>query len=162
MPIQVLPEADEVRSVLHGLLGRDVNVLKVPSEGMGIDARVVVGLYERENSSVGGLVVADLEVAAFAGAALSLLPIGIAKETVQDGDIEGNILENFQEVLNVGVQWFTGKMNPRVVLSEVYTPSAHLPSDVATVMAHPAERADFEIDVVGYGGGRMRFLVTDY
>lgn len=160
--IQTLPTADGVRELLHGLFGRDVNVLAVPPQSIEFESKVVVGLFERENAKIGGLIVADLDVAAFAGAALSLLPVGIAKEAIQAGDMEGPVLENYSEVLNVGVHWFTGKMNPRVVLSEVYTPSAHLPSDVASVMAHPAERVDFEVDIVGYGGGRMRFLATDF
>ena len=104
----------------------------------------------------------DLELAAYAGAALSLLPVGIAKESIDDGAIEDNLLENFQEVLNVGVQWFTAKGNPRVVLAEVYTPATKLPDDVRLVMGAPADRLDVEAEVAGYGTGRTRLLVTDF
>lgn len=162
MPNQNLPEVEDIREVLHGLLGRDVTVAKVAPAGMKIDSKLVVGLYERENGKVGGLVIADLEVAAYAGAALSLLPIGVASESIEDGTIEDSLLENFQEVLNVGVRWFTAKNNPRVVLSEVYPPGVRLPDDVRRAMAAPADRLEALVEIAGYGEGRVRLFVTEY
>lgn len=162
MPTQALPEPDDVRSVLNGLLGRDITVSRQPPASSPLDAKYVVGLYERENGKVGGLVVADLEIAAFSGAALAVMPIGVAHESIEDGTIEEGLLENFREVLNVGVQWFAGKGNPRVVLSEVYVPGTRLPDDVRIVMAAPNGRLDVEAEVSGYGAGRIRLLVTDF
>lgn len=162
MPTQALPEPDDVRAVLHGLLGRDITARSVPPESIALDKRFVVGLYEREDGKIGGLVVADLEIAAYAGAALSLLPIGVAKESISEGSIEDSLLENFQEVLNVGVRWFTAKGNPRVVLAEVFPPGVKLPDDVRVVMAAPNDRLDVEAEVAGYGSGRIRLLVMDF
>lgn len=162
MPTQVLPDPDDVRSVLNGLLGRDITVTREAPASIPFDAKYVVGLYERENAKVGGLVVADLSIAAYAGAALAIMPIGVANESIESGVIEDGLLENFREVLNVGVQWFTGKGNPRVVLSEVYVPGQRLPDDVRIVMAAPNGRLDVDAEVAGYGSGRMRFLVTDF
>ncbi len=162
MPTQVLPEPEDVRSVLNSLLGRDITVTRTTSGSVGLDAKTIVGAYEREDAKLGGLVVADLAVAAFAGAALSLLPVGVAKENVADKIIGDNLLDNFQEVLNVGVQWFTGKGNPRVVLAEVYPDGNKVPDDVKLVMAAPNDRADFEIEIAAYGGGVMRFLSMDF
>lgn len=162
MPNQNLPEVEDVREVLHGLLGRDITAARVAASGMKIDAKLVVGLYERENGKVGGLVISDLEVAAYSGAALSLLPIGVAQESIEDGTIEDSLLENFREVLNVGVRWFTAKGNPRVVLSEVYPPGTRLPDDVRRVMAAPADRMEILVEIAGYGEGRMRLFVTPF
>jgi hypothetical protein len=162
MPTQALPEPDDVRNVLHGLLGRDITVTRETAASIPLEAKYVVGLYEREDAKVGGLVVADLELAAYAGAALSLLPIGVAKESIADGVIEDSLLENFREVLNVGVQWFTAKGNPRVVLAEVYPPGAPLPDDVKLVMAAPNDRLDVDAEVAGYGKGRIRLLAMDF
>lgn len=162
MPTQALPEPDDVRSVLNGLLGRDITVTRETAASIPIDANYVVGTYEREDGKIGGLVVADLEVAAFAGAALSLLPVGIAKESISAGSIEEMLLENFQEVLNVGVRWFTAKANPRVVLSDVYSPGDKLPDPVKQIMGYPNDRLDVSVTVAGYGTGRVRLLVTDF
>lgn len=162
MPTQALPEPEDIRAVLYGLLGRDISVSREASTSIPLDAKYVVGLYEREDGKVGGLVVADLELAAYAGAALSLLPTGVAKESIDDGVIEDSLLENFQEVLNVGVQWFTAKGNPRVVLQEVYPPGAKLPDDVKLVMAAPNDRLDVDAEVQGYGKGRIRLLAMDF
>jgi hypothetical protein len=162
MPTQALPEPEDVRNVLHGLLGRDISVSREAAESIPLDAKYVVGLYEREDAKIGGLVVADIDVAAYAGAALSLLPVGVAKESIADGAIEDALLENFQEVLNVGVQWFTAKGNPRVRLAEVFPPGAKLSDDVRLVMAAPNDRLDVEADVAGYGKGRIRLLAMDF
>jgi hypothetical protein len=162
MPTQALPEPEDIRNVLHGLLGRDITVSREAASSIELDAKVVVGLYEREDAKIGGLVVADIELAAYAGAALSLLPVGVAKESIDDGAIEDALLENFQEVLNVGVQWFTAKGNPRVRLAEVFPPGAKLPDDVRLVMAAPNDRLDVDADVAGYGKGRIRLLAMDF
>lgn len=162
MPTQALPEPSDVQAVLHGLLGREISVSRETPAAIPLDAKYVVGLYEREDGKIGGLVVADLEVAAYAGAALSLLPVGVAEESVENGTIEDSLLENFQEVLNVGVQWFTAKGNPRVRLAEVFTPGAKLPEDVQFVMGAPNDRLDVSADVAGYGDGTIRLLVTDF
>jgi hypothetical protein len=162
MPTQALPEPDDVRAVLNGLLGRDITASRVPPESIPLDAKYVVGLYEREDGKIGGVVVCDLELAAYSGAALSLLPMAIAKESIADGTIEDSLLENFQEVLNVGVQWFTAKGNPRVRLAEVFPPGAKLPDDIRLVMAAPNDRLDVTAEVAGYGGGRIRLLAMDF
>jgi hypothetical protein len=162
MPTQPLPSPDDVRSVLNGLLGRDITVKSATPESIAIDAKYVVGMYQREDAKIGGLVVADLSIAAYAGAALALIPVGMAKESISDGAIDEMLLENFQEVLNVGAQWFTGKASPRVALSETFPAGAKLPDDVRLVMAAPNERVDVEADVAGYGSGRIRLLAMDF
>lgn len=162
MPTQALPEPEEIRNVLYGLLGRDITVSREAAASIPLDAKYVVGLYEREDGKIGGLVVADIELAAYAGAALSLLPVGVAKESIADGTIEDSLLENFQEVLNVGVQWFTAKGNPRVRLAEVFPPGAKLADDIRLVMAAPNDRLDVDAEVAGYGKGRIRLLAMDF
>lgn len=162
MPTQALPEPDQIRELMYGLLGRDITVSRETAASIPLDAKYVVGLYEREDGKIGGLVVADIEIAAYAGAALSLLPVGVAKESIQDGAIEDALLENFQEVLNVGVQWFTAKGNPRVRLAEVFPPGSKLPDDVKLVMAAPNDRLDVDAEVAGYGKGRIRLLAMDF
>ncbi len=162
MPTQPLPEPDDVRTVLYGLLGRDVTVARTPPASIPLDAKYVVGLYERENGGVGGLCVVDLSLAAYSGAALSLLPVGVANESIADGTIEDSLLENFHEVLNVGVRWFTGKGAERVVLAEVFPPGAKLPDDVRVVMGGPADRLDVSCEVSGYGTGLLRLLATTF
>jgi hypothetical protein len=162
VPTQPLPEPDDVREVLNSLLGRDITSSRVPAESIPMDARFVVGLYEREDGKVGGVCVADLTIAVYSGAALSMLPVGVANENVKDGVIEDNLLENFHEVLNVGVMWFTGKGAPRVRLAEVFPPGSKLPDDVRMVMGAPAERLDVKCEVAGYGDGLIRLLATDF
>lgn len=163
MPIQALPETEDIRELMHGLLGRDVTVSRVAPEKVDPTAKIVVGLYEREDAKVGAVVAADLSIAAYAGAALALIPVGMANEGIGDGVLEDMLAENFQEVLNVGVRWFTAKGNPRLRLAEMYVPGGtRPPDDVAVVMATPAERLDVECEVAGYGKGRMRLMVTDF
>lgn len=162
MPIQALPDSEDVREVLHGLLGRDVTVNRIAPSSLKIDAKLVVGLYAREDGKVGGLAIADLEVAAYSGAALSLLPIGVANESIEDGTIEDSLLENFQEVLNVGSRWFTAKGNPHVTLAEAYPPGTRLPDDVRRAMVSPAERMEMLVEISGYGEGRFRLYAMSF
>lgn len=162
MPTQALPEANDIRDLLNGLLGRDIGVVSSPPDALSFDKKVVVAVYLRDDDKIGGIVVADLSLAIYSGAALSMLPKGVADESVAEGAIEDALYDNFYECLNIGAQWFAAKGSPRVKLTQVYPPSERPPNDVAQLMSAPAERQDWEVTVGGYGKGTARFLATSF
>ena len=162
MPNQPLPEADEIREVLHGLLGRDMIVRTTHPASIDPAAKTITASYLRDDGSVGAAVVSDIEVAAFAGAALALIPKGVANDCVKDGELTEMLADNFHEVLNVASAWFNGRGAPHVSLGEVTDPGARPAPNAQTVVANHAERTDFDVEVDGYGKGVLRFLSVAY
>ena len=130
--------------------------------GAKIAAKTITASYLRDDGSVGAAVVSDIEVAAFAGAALALIPKGVANDCVKDGELTEMLADNFHEVLNVASAWFNGKGAPHVSLGEVTDPGGRPAQTVQAVVANHAERADFEVEVDGYGKGVLRFLSVAY
>ena len=97
-------------------------------------------------------VVCDLELACGSGAALSRIPVHMAKEAAKSGDIPENVLANFSEVLNVYMSLLEGAMSERVVLGDVVVPGAAKPDELNWgVLKSAKDTANFEVDLGSYG-----------
>ena len=155
-----LPAALEVRELLEGLLGRDVEAVV----GTGaVDPQqhpgAVVGAYVDDALQLRALAVMDMPCAAWAGAAIALVPAATAAACVEDGLITPALFENTAEILNVAASLFNHDGCPHLRLYETYAPRETLPADVATWVLAYVRRLDMELTVSGYGTGRMSVLV---
>ena len=68
---------------------------------------------------------------------------------------EPSLVENFKEVLNVCAQLFCEPQSPRVKLQDVFTDTSDRPTNVLGLLAKPKKRIDIELEITGYGTGRM-------
>jgi hypothetical protein len=155
-----LPAALEVRELLEGLLGRDVEA----AVGTGaVDPQqhpgAVVGVYVDNALQLRALAVMDMPLAAWAGAAIALVPAATAAASVEDGLITPALFENTAEILNVAASLFNHDGCPHLRLYETYAPREALPADVAKWVLAYVRRLDLELTVSGYGSGRMSVLV---
>lgn len=155
-----LPAALEVRELLEGLLGRDVEAVV----GTGaVDPQqhpgAVVGAYVDDTLKLRALVVFDLPLAAWAGAAIALVPAATAATCVEDAVITPALFENTAEILNVGASLFNHDGCPHLRLYETYAPRETLPGDIAKWVLAYVQRLDMELTVSGYGTGRASVLV---
>src|SRR5262249_41627245 len=92
--------------LLSQILGRAVTAKKIPPFPRGTPAPKVLAAYEGDNGSLVSVCVYDLALAAYAGAALVLAPVNLAKESITAGRCSEALLENLAEVLNICRQWF--------------------------------------------------------
>lgn len=155
-----LPAALEVRELLEGLLGRDVEAVV----GTGaVDPHqhpgAVVGAYVDDALQLRALTVMDMPLAAWAGAAIALVPAATAASCVDDGLITPALFENTAEILNVAASLFNHDGCPHLRLYETYAPREALPGDIAKWVLAFVRRLDMELTVSGYGTGRMSVLV---
>jgi len=153
---RLLPSADDVSRLLNGLLGKSVNVKKgTPVSPDKVKASVA--LYRDASGALGAVCVSDLVVAAGAGAALALVPAGVAADSAKEGVLPANLAENWREVLNVASSWFN-VAGSHVSLREVLQPADAVPDDAKALLAKPPTRADFEVEIAGYGSGHMTLV----
>lgn len=155
-----LPAALEVRELLEGLLGRDVEATVGaaavdPNQHPG----AVVGVYVDDNLKLSAVVVVDLALACHAGAAIALIPACTAADAVEQGAITPMLFDNTAEILNVASSLFNADGAPHLRLYETYAPREALPADVATWVLAYVRRLDMELEVAGYGRGRASVLV---
>ncbi len=155
-----LPAALEVRELLEGLLGRDVD----GTVGTGTinpreDPGAVVGVYVDDMLQLKALIVMEMSLASYAGAAIALIPAATATQAVENGLITPMLFDNTAEILNVAASLFNHDGAPHLRLYETYAPRETLPADVDKWVLAYVQRLDMELDVKGYGAGRISVLV---
>lgn len=158
MNTTVLPNPKEVRDMLEGLLGRDVNVS--PGNPPEADKPLAIGVYVDDQLTMRAIGVADLPFAAFSGAAIGLIPKGGAEACVEDNELSASVKENFNEVLNVISALFNLPEHPHLKLYDTYAPGEAPPSDVAAVVRTIGRRLDLDAEVSGYGKGIFSLVLA--
>ena len=153
-----LPTAKDVRELVEMLVGREVTV---ETGGAMVDpaARALVGVYVDRGMRLVAVVLLDVPLAAYVGAALGLVPARLAAEAAELGELPPALAENAGEVLNVTASLFNAEGAPHVRLDRVYQPGEPVPGDVAPWVLAYVRRTDLTMSVAGYGEGAFSLLV---
>lgn len=149
-----LPHRKQIKDLFEGLLGRDVAI----GDGTPVtfDApRPVVAVYVDDTHRLSSVVVMDLALAAYAGAALALVPKGGAADAVEESRLPPNLFENSAEILNVLAASLGESSGVHQRLSTTYAPSDAVPPQVQACGAALGAREDVTVDIAGYGQGSL-------
>lgn len=155
-----LPTLKDVKDLLGGLLGREVEVEPCDPVLPGPDRAASVAIVVDERVHTVAVVVVDLPLSAAIGAALALLPPGSVRDAVRIGELTDALRENLQESLNVLTSLLNGGDAPHVRLYDLYTPAETLPRDVHAFARAYGRRLDIEADVPGYGRGQLSVVLA--
>ena len=155
----LFPSAEEVRSVLATLLGKNVTVRSLPP-GKPI-AGAVFAAYGADDGPASIVCVGDIGFAANAGAALALMPAATAQECIGKGKLAGPLFENVCEILNVCGQLLNRVPGQRIVLRSASDKLPDLPAEARGVLAAPTQRLDLSVEITGYGSGRIALQWKD-
>ena len=115
-----LPFQETIRDLLSGLLGRGCVVDKPFNNNQ--KTIQLVALYVDKDNEVRACLASDLPFAAFAAAALSMVPAASAIAEVETGELSETLVEDFHEVANVLSRLFNGEKFSTLRLSEVVKP----------------------------------------
>jgi hypothetical protein len=155
-----LPGMLPVRNMLEDLLGREVTV--TPADPVAAEdlPASVVAIYVDNRSQMVAVLGMSLPLAAYAGAALGLMPAGAAEDAVEDKELSPMLAENVQELCNI----LTGLLNregaPHVKLYRVILPGEQLPRDAASLLLALGNRLDINAQISRYGGGVLSLSLT--
>ena len=151
-----LPTGKEIRDLFEMLLGRtvelspDYEILK-PDEEFGC----CVAFFNDAMDNVCAACIMDLDLCAYAGAALQLIPAAGAQDEINNGTLSDSDIEKVYEILNI----FSGPLNkegaPHVTIGLMYTPGEELPANEYKMVTSYVERRDSILDIEGYGKGRF-------
>lgn len=152
-----LPSRHAVRSVIEGLVGRDVDI----SDGNPVTPRTtnVVAAYVGDRLALQAVCVVDIEAAARLGGALAMVPKGGVEDAIAERDLNQTLRDNCYEVLNVLASVFNVPNAPHVRLYEMYGPNQGVPGDVAAIAGIAGSRMDIALKIAGYGEGTMSIVV---
>lgn len=155
-----LPQPPDVASTLSDLLGKSVVVKRATAPLQpGPRVPVTVAVYGTEPDEPRILWVCNLAIGCALGAALSLIPAGVAAESARRGQMEEGLRENLHEVMNVAATVLSSSGN-RMVLQSLHVPPTPLPAGVARIVARPARRLNLELTVPGYPPGKVALLTA--
>jgi len=153
-PVPV-PHPKQVRDLFIGLTGRDIEVGRadpvVPNRDFA-----TVAVFVTDKLQTGAVVACDLPLAAYAGAALGLVPMPTVEQAIAEGVLPDDLAENFYEFVNIMASIFNENPEaPHLKLHKVHAVGEKLPSDVASCLGYVMRRLDLGVDVQGYGSGRL-------
>jgi hypothetical protein len=158
MTSRVLPDPKAVRDLLLDLLGRNVEVATADPYGATGNEQATFGVYVDDKMHTLAVVTADLELSAFMGAAIGLVPVGGAEVAIEDRKLSQMLEENLYEVLNICASLLNAEGRPHVKLHAIYAPGTLPPNDVPVYAQALGNRLDLTVTIAGYGAGRMSFV----
>ena len=154
VPVPV-PHPKQIRDLFLGITGKDIEVGPVNPVVPGRDP-ALVAVYVTDKLATGAAVACDLPLAAYAGAALGLVPLPRCEEAIASGLLPDDLAENFHEVVNIMSSVFNENTQaPHLKLHKVHAVGEKLPTDVASSLGYVVRRLDLKVDVAGYGAGRL-------
>ena len=155
MTANALPASLAIRNLLEDLLGRDVTVNAADPPVVADLKRTVSAVYVDGATRMVAVIGLDLALAAYAGAALGLMPVGGAQDCLEDGVLSPMLAENVGELFNVLTSLLNREGGPHVKLYKVYQPPEPLPNDVQAQLLALGNRTDLLVEVARYGKGRF-------
>lgn len=154
-----MPIPEDVRDFLGDLLGKPVSVSKKPVTDLAeIDLdeeKWVTGLYVNDKNALIGACIADLKLAANAGAALAMISEQVAKEAISAGELGENLRDNFYEVVNIVSALLNGPSVPHLRLTEMVD---GIPDEVLELAKRAAGNKRYDVTIVGYDGGTLGLI----
>lgn len=151
-----LPTRHAVRSLVEGLVGRDVDLQDTdPISNAGTN---LIAAYVTDRMAVSAVAVLDLAGAARLGGALGLLPRGGVDDAIAEKSLPGLMRDNAYEVLNVLAAVFNVEGAPHVRLHELYGPDGAVPGDLLGLSQVIGSRMDLVLSIAGYGDVRLSIV----
>jgi len=152
-----IPTTQAISTFLGGLFGRATPAKKIKVDWGREKGWLSFSEFLHPGGELAALFVADLPLCSWSGAALALLPPGLAQDAIKVGKLDQGLQENFAEVANVLTATFR-EFGERVILGKIqYGGAAALAPELRALLAAP-RRLDLEVTLTGYGAGRCGLL----
>jgi hypothetical protein len=155
MPL-VLPALLVVRNLMEDLLGRDITLEPIGPPQLADLAKAALAAYVDDTLRLTAVLALDLPLAAYASAALGLMPVGGAQDCIDEGALSPVLAENLSELCNVATALLNrqgGGTHSR--LNQLTLPGQQPAADVAAHALALGNRLDLHLSIARYGAGRM-------
>jgi hypothetical protein len=158
--LHVIPTVDTVARLFNDLLGRRVVVKRNMARQQVLAGTAgAYGLYGSADDQVEALVFFDMALACYAGAALALIPVSTVQPGVRTGSMTSATFENLSEILNIARSWFDTATAPQFKLLKCIASPCVLAKDAAALLQKWTARLDLEVEITGYGAGKLLIVV---
>lgn len=149
----LLPTENDVKRMLAALFGDEL----VVGAGASDVGESYVAVYVDAENQPGAVICCDSSFAAYAGAALSMLPPDAATDAANSGDLSATMRENLHEVMNICTGLLIGESTPHLRLTELCRLDE---TDAPDAIKEVSSSSCFNVVIPRYGAGQLKFLVT--
>lgn len=161
MSAVTVPQTKDVRDLLETLLGRDVEVRTgAAMVDPVLHGGAAIGIFTEQGSRLSAIVAMDVAAAAHIGACIGLVPPAGAREAAEEQVLPPALMDNAAEVLNIMRALFNTDTAPHHQLYATYAPGERPPEDVVTWTMAYVPRLDLDVEVQGYGAGRLSVVIV--
>ncbi len=157
--IHPVPNDTQIRQIFAMLFGNDL-VLDSGKPDTSDDASSIYAIFINDEGKQVTACVCDHHFAAFAGCALTRIPIGGAEDAANTGEFTEMMLGNLHEIMNICSRLFMNNSSPHLRLDTVYPAPDKVPDEARAMLDACQERVDFTVSIPGYGKGGLSFLCT--
>jgi len=159
--IHPLPQEIEIRQMLGMLFGDELEIKSAETPlDTGADSNNAAALFVSDDGEPVTACICDLPFAAFAGAALSMIPKGGAEDAAKSGDLSETMLGNLHEIMNICSRLFMKSDSPHLKLENIYSSIKDLPENAREMVGTVKDQLHFQVTIPGYGDGHLSFLAT--
>jgi len=158
--IHPTPREAEVRQMLGMLFGNNLTISEVDALPTGMESGNAAAVFLADDNTPVTACVCDMKFAAFAGSALTKIPVGGAEDAAESGELTENMVGNLNEVMNICSRLFMNSSTPHLRLEKTYNSPDELPDNARSMLDATVGRADYHVAIPGYGDGIISFLAT--
>lgn len=151
-PTRRMPIPEQVRDFFGDLFGKGVSVERAGELELDEDTPYVTGLFVEDGGDLGGVCIADIPFASYAGAALAMIPKPVAEEAIKAGELSESLNENFYEIANITTALLNGPAVPHLKITELVS---GVPADAKDLVIKAAGRRHYKVTVTDYGSGSL-------
>jgi hypothetical protein len=159
---KLLPGPKDISELFTGLLGEEATVEQSDEALLTRRDMAAVGVYLSETDTVTALFALDLPLSVSMGACLSMIPSGVATESIKMRTLKDEIRDNLSEILNVSASLLNRSNQNHHRFSELQVILEQAPPEnVAHLLEKPLARKDYAIAVSGYKEGIMSIMIVE-
>lgn len=151
----LVPNTDALSEMLTMLYGSEVDA----TESACLSAAGnYAASFVNDDGALVALCLADFDFVAFSGSALSMMPVGGAKDMIAEKDPSKTVLDNFCEVMNLCSSLFMSDHTPHLRLKGIHSDKE---SDaLLSTLGGGQKRVGYSVDISRYGKGSLSFLAN--
>lgn len=155
-----LPVPKQLRDLFGDLLDREVTLTPSAPQAPTPTTPTTIAVYVDDQLRISALIICDLELSAYAGAALGLVPVAGAEAAIEEGAMTEVLQENLFEVLNIAASMFNEPGADHLRLHEVHPAGPPLSPQLRAMAFTLGLREDFHVDIAGYGAGHVSVVLV--
>ncbi|MBN2524963.1 MAG: hypothetical protein JXR76_01130 [Deltaproteobacteria bacterium] len=158
-PGMTMPDDEDVAELFSGLVDAEVVVRSGDAKPLKAKRFAVIGEYQNDDGASVLLMAADIALVNFLGSALVMLPKAEAESANKNNTISEEIQESFQEICNISSSLINDAGNAHVRFASMHlSQRGSIPENINAIISNHSNKIDFDIQIPGYGSGRLCFL----